>query len=624
MAVSAPVTEEVSRWVSEDQNHWQTRQERFQKDQESFALSKGDTSDWTRSDSDVMILNDPKVIVQKFARLIARHSGIIEVPALRPELADVAQRIENYLYAWQRAIDQRWISGLNNPYRYDQAFYLCLRGWLCTRTMLRPPVSSGGRQPAGRHRQTQDQIATNVAQAVMDPSDAASLYDHQLFDAAVVYPRVSGGRITRVTHTYDSTLGDLRRDPFLGEVVRGERDFEDQDDRTRLKVAAVYWEDVEGTWWHAVLLGSDFWAKPPTELGYCPWTIVLANGASYRATPWDDTAYAELVGTGVLDATTENQKYMNKTLTKLSTLLSVEANPPVTIYSDGRVRRVGLRPGDRNFLLQRDRLEAHRIGPSSTDYNLLWDILSQRQERGTLPNAFWAEGAGVANTSALLAAGRDMLFPFAEAVNQHDASVYRKVLELYRDFGPGQPLPVRPLPGAPLPATVQELTAQEIAAQGVYVDVSRVDMTPTEQAQKINLAIAMVREGIMSRETARGQDWVGLKNPGREQDRIDQEIEQQALREAELAQIAAPPPQPPGPAPQPPGLPSQALPPMLGTGNLQMNQPTQNPLEADLNAVLAQITGGASGGAGAGGLPPVPGTTGLIPGFPPPGALFGV
>jgi hypothetical protein len=217
-----------------------------------------------------------------------------------------------------------------------------------------------------------------------------------------------------------------------------------------------------------------------------------------------------------------------------------------------------------------------------------------------------------------------MLFPFAEAVNQHDAAVYRKVLELYRDFGPGQPLPVRPLPGATLPSTVQELTAQDIAMQGTYVDVSRVDMTPTEQAQKINLALAMVREGVMSRETARGQDWVGLKNPGREQQRIDDEIVQQTMRDAQLAQIAQPPPQPPGPAPLPPGLPAEALPPAFGTGNPLENATITNPLEQDLNAVLAQITGGALGGAGGGGLPPVPGTTAPVAGFPPPGAGFGV
>jgi hypothetical protein len=617
MATTKVVQEDINRWAAQDRNSWETRNARFSRDQDTFSLHAPDRSSWTPQDSDVMIMNDPRVLVKKMARLLARHPGIIEVPARSAELTDVAQRMETFLRNWRAAVEARWIEGLNNPLNFDEAFFLCLRGWLTVRTMLRD-------------------------EAEPDMDDAAGLYDHRLFDPATVYPRVAGGQITRVTHWYRTTMGDVKGDPFLREQIEKNKDYDDVEERTPADVKALYWRDVDGGWWHAVLLGSDSFLKEPTEIGYLPWTIVLANGASYRATPWDESQFIDQVGTGVLDDTVENTRYLNKTVTKLSTLLSLEANPPVTLYSDGRVRRIGLRPGERNFLLQKDRLEAHRIGPNAGDYELLWNILMQRQERGTMPAPFFAEGEGLANTSALLSAGRDLLFPYAAALNAMDRAVYTKVLTLYRDFGPGKPLPVRLPAGAQLGvmggqvAPVTELSAQEIAAQGVHLEITRVDMTPTELSQKVNLSLAMVKEGLISRETARGQDWIGLANPGREQARIQNEMLESVLFEQQLqratggAGVGGPPatgPVPPGPAaplglPPAEGMPAEVLPPTLQSGNLLTNLPVP-PEQAAINAVLAQITGGAMGGAGAGGIPPVPGTTAPVPPmFPPPNRLF--
>lgn len=593
------LADDLNRWATQDRNAWQSRNDRFSRDQDAFVLRKGQTADWTASQDDVMILNDPRVLVKKMARLLARHPGIIEVPARRQELTDAAQRIEIFLRNWRDSINMRWVRGLNNPLPFDEAFFLCLRGWLCCRTMLRDTASP-------------------------DMDDAAGLYDHHIYDPAVVYPRAAAGRITRVTHWYRTTMGEVKADPFLRDQLARMHEYDDAEERTAVDIKALYWEDVDGGYWHAVLMGSDVFLKEPVELGYLPWTIVLANGAAYRATPWDETEFAEQIGTGVLDDTTENTRYLNKTVTKLSTLLSLEANPPVTLYSDGRVRRIGLRPGERNFLLQRDKLEAHRIGPQAQDYELLWNILTQRQERGGMPSPFYAEGEGIANTSALLSAGRDLLFPYASALNAMDQAVYEKVLKLYRDFGPGQPLPVRLPPGSP--ASVAELTPQEIALQGTFVEVTRVDMTPTELAQKVNLSIALVREGIISRETARGQDWVGLANPGREQTRIEQELIEGALFQRQVQQVAASGGPPPGPAgaaapPPPAGLPAEVAPPVLQSGNVMTNLNVP-PEQQMINQALAQITGGALGGGGAGGLPPVPGTTAPVAGFLPPGRLF--
>lgn len=632
--------EQLNEWVRHDMQFWEPRNARFQRDQELYKLTRpGDLRG--RTEADLIVLPDPKILVKKVARLVARHPNVIEVPPAPTTIdSTIAQRIENFLYAWDQSINQRWQMGLHNPYRYDQAFYVALRGWLCERTLL---------YPEGEY--------------YYGPNDAANIWDHEVVDPAHVYPWVSGCQIRRVVHAYGTTVGQLRYDPFYrdGLVNAG---LWDADDRLPVQCHAVYWQDMDNSWWHAVILATGIgpstsgteWVKYPTEIGYNPWTIVVANGAAYRSTPWDDMGYIEDVGTGVLDESVDTFRYLNRMATKLSELLSLEANPPISIYSGaGEVKKVSFEPGARNFLAEKDKLEAHRVGPALGDYQLLWDILMQRLGRAGLPNAFFAEYGGESGFSSavIMAAGKDILFPIVEALNLADAMKYRKVLEVYRDFGPLTPLqsfvPSDSMGGVQSAV----VTADDVVQQGTFVKVTREDMTPQELATRINLGLAMVEAKAMSLETFR-RDWAKMQNPKKENLQVLSELVymnenvvaqliplaltdtgQEMLRRVwEMIQSGvmmpgqmpgqmppgAPPGAPPGPEPAPPGLPSQVLPPNMQTGNLQTNARVAqaNPLAAEQNAILQLLTGGARGGAGAGGTPPRPGAR-PVPLFLPPG-----
>lgn len=659
---------QCQKWAVYDVDRWEARNTRFKDHQDLWLLTKPSTSELAADiPSDLTILNDPKVIVRKTSALIARHPNVIEVPAAPGVEPDVAQRIENFLYSWDQSVNQRWMGGLHAPYRYDQAFYMLLRGWLCERTLLDPDGEDDLRY---------------------DPS---ALWDHQIFDPANIYPHTSGNAVDRVTHVYWASAGDLKNDPFFEDYARDSLRVGKHDevaDGTSIQVRALYWRDASDdqggkghspSWWHAVIGGavspntgyspiqdSEF-IKPPVELGYNPWTITIAKGAAYRQTPWDTAeGYLSEIGTGILDEGYDAYKQISRMATKLATLLSNESNPPISVYLQNNTpKQIRMAPGSRNFFLLKEKMEAHRIGPGAGDFKLLWDILMQRVDRASLPSSFYAEYNGQSGFSAatLMAAGKDILFPFVEGINRADEMKYKKVLEIYRDHGPSRKLPVRMPPdgmGRVLSATIN---ASDIKKQGTYVLIDRDDMTPQELAQKVNIGLAAVREKAISLQTFR-REWMKIKNPDKEnllvlaeQVYLNEQVisqlvpialadtGQEKLRQVwEMVQNPLPPntpggqvqmppgavpgqrqinpANPPGPPALPPGLPSSAMPPIMG-GNLLTNSQVSagNPAGADLNSILAMLTGGAVGGAGGGGLPPVPGSTSPIQQAPPPGRL---
>lgn len=685
-------------WSRADMDKWDLRNSRFERDQGLYELAP--PQDMPRNYKNLVTLNDPRTVVDKVARIVARHPNIIDIDPRPGADPSIAQKMVNALYDIDRAINQNWIEALNSPYRLDQAFSGVLRGWIVSRTMLR---------------------ADQADRLVDDPS---ALWHHEIVDPAVVYPYKAGGKIRRVTHAYQTSVGDMVRDPILRPFL--DPDWFEQDERSLCHVTAIYWEAADGGWYHAIIGGvgpgsglsgsSGMWIKAPVELGYNPWTIVLCGGAGYRETPWDDQNFIEHVGTGILDPIAENQKFVNRMATRLNELLAQESNPAVSFFSaSGQMHRVDIQAGARNYFMKDDKVELHRVGPDQRDFTLLWEIFAKRHGRGALPEALFGDGLSENGLAAAvtLSATRDVLYPYAEGVNTHDALKYKLMLQLYRDFGPNVPIPTKTmgappsampgmggmpggmpgmapsmpgmpgpdpsmvgmggmsLPGGGLSPFGQVLAATldvfELHTQGCYVGVTREDMTPQEIAARINLAMGMVKEGIISRETAR-KDYAKLRNPAQENIKILSEAVYQdpsvirALIPLTLMDTGQPflaqlwsatqnavPPQgpqgPPGGQPQQPGhpqpghpqpghqrppegsegpdngnLPTQVTPPAAAGNQLANARVGQtNPQEALLNEMLAQLTGGAQGGAGMGGTPPPGGAQTATPAFQPPG-----
>lgn len=635
LGASEEVLGQLTTWAARDQDRWEQRNQRFKRQQELYQLKKPANLN-SRYTADITVLNDPKVIVQKVARLIARHPGIIDVPNRAGLNGIIAQKVENWLYAVDQGINQRWMLGLHNPYRYDQAFFQVLRGWGCTCTML---------APEGR-----DYMA----------SDPSALFYQCIVDPADIYPASTTYEVTRVTHAYWSTVQELCDDPMFEDALEPWRYL---DEAQKVQVKAIYWKD-SGSWWHAVLSsmsvkGDSMWIKEPVELGYNPWTITLAGGPAYRRTPWDDLTYLEEIGSGVLEANEDIYAYLNKNATKLSELLSLETNPPVTVtLRGGQMKPIQFHPGARNFLLEREKIEPHRIGPNLQDYKLLWDILEQRAARAGLPAAFFAEYGGESGFSAavLLAAGKDVLFPFTEAVNMQDSLVYRKMLEIYRDHGPSDPLSTYYTTPGDSTVFSAEILPAEIEMQGVFVKVTREDMTPQELAQRITLGLQMMEAKAISMETFR-RDYAQIRNPEAENALVigeaayqNQEVMKalvgpanQASGHDQLRQVweamqnAVPPGAPAGPPGLPPGatgaapgvgapsdmmpqMPQPAggmpgMPPVMPGAQTMNGAPVQQQLPPELAAMQQMMgNGGAIGGAGGGGVPPQ-GLPGLPPGL---------
>jgi hypothetical protein len=641
--------EELRKWASQDINAWEPRNRRMRRDQDLFQATKPDTG--ARNPSDAIILPDPKILVKKLARLIARHPNVIEVQP-RPGIDDpsIAQRVENFLYLLDQSINQRWMLGLNNPFRYDQAQSFLLRGWLAERSLL---VPSG-------ERYMED--------------DPAAIFDSQIIDPALVYPKVAGNRIVRVTHAYDTTVGEIKYDPILY-GKQEPRSWEDMEDSTLLRCMAIYWMDRDGSWWHAVLAtpfatnarnNSEF-LKKPTEIGYNPWTILTANGITHRNTPWETgDAYVEHIGTGVLDESADLFTYLNRAATKINELLSLEANPPAAIYvENGQIKTIDLGPGARNYFTNadRDKIELLRTGPRGDTHQLLMEIIERRLERAGLPAAFYSEMGGESPFSAavLMAAGKDVLFPWVEAINQADAARYKKFLEIYRDYGPSKKLQSYTYAEENSDQLLSaDISSRDIKKQGTNVRITREDMTPQEYGARINLGLAQLARDAISMETFR-REYAKLKNPRAENRKVISEkvytsedviraLIPLALRAEGLpdlqkiwevtqnpmppeqalpdpGQIGGAPGMPPGAPGMPPGMvppmpmgnmpgmpalpPNMGMPPQLNNGLDPMAMLTQNP------QLLAMLTGGAIGGGGMGGLPPIPGTTGQVPPIPP-------
>src|SRR5687768_17569968 len=71
---------ELRTWNHSDIDRWDSRNQRFKKDQELFQLRNPAEGVNAQNAKDVLILPDARILVFKIARLIARHPNVIEVP----------------------------------------------------------------------------------------------------------------------------------------------------------------------------------------------------------------------------------------------------------------------------------------------------------------------------------------------------------------------------------------------------------------------------------------------------------------------------------------------------------------------------------------------------------------
>lgn len=519
-------------------------------------------------------LNDCRVLIQKLSGLVARRDHRIEVPPRGAQNHEAAQRIENALRWMRDYVNLRWQEGIHNPLPYDQAQSLLLRGWITERIILN--------------------------------ADDPTFVDEALVDPIEVYPRKAGNRITRVSHVYTCSLGEV-----LEEFPEARERYEGLDDRRQVEVHAYY--ENEWPYWHAVEAEGE-WVKEPAKLEYWPWIVMVAKGSfSDHATELatKEEAKAE-IGQGFLDCIEDIYGYLNQLVTMGMNTIGKEENPPAVVFTQGGVvKTISLKTGARTVFAAGEDFKVVQVGANEQRIQHLLSAFQDRMNKGGIPAAMFGEGASLESgymSALMMGAAQDTLWTYIKGLEAFHRVRYGKFLELFRDFAT-QSMPFvskANTPGAGLGAARRSwgeaLTVDDVIKNGVYVDVVYEDITPQDRVALANIAKMLVDAKLISLETARGK-FLNLDDPTLENDKVlaDQvnlspevvkALSALNLRRLgrlhELAALneATPPPQP-GAGGGSPGFPP-GMPPM-GPGEPPPGMPPQIPPE--LMAMLAQQGG---------------------------------
>lgn len=504
---STPTVEQVVAWAKHDIDLWADRNDRMKDHQERSELRvSGDTSE----DEEAVVLNDPLVLILKLAGMLAKQPSRIDVVPRKTEYKDLAEAVKNALTWMDVEQDSRRAQSLRTEQKYEEFQSVLLRGWLCAR------------------------VAFNCCDADDDGLDPHEYMPVTVYlaDPALVYPNSTMGTYTRVTHQYEASVGELLNAAELDEKLVSAA-VGDREDSEVVRVTGVY--EYSKRWnYHCVLMGEGpnaVWLKKPTPMDYMPWVIVLAGGMFYRWTPWDtNKEYTKHMGVGILHSVAMNQDYLNRYVSMLATMVGDSADPFIAIYSDnaedeapeGGFKRGGhKRFGKETKLDQLTRMkDVQHTAP-------LVQIFQDRQERGTIPRMLYGGADNTQGKSGYLAAlymaaAYDVVFPYIRAWELFKKLIYRKELEIFKEFAPlDRPLMVLTLPNSETgERNWMEFYPHDVSMQGTHVNTALDPLTIQDKVNLGQLAVMLVREGIISPETARGPEFLRLNDPQTEERRV--------------------------------------------------------------------------------------------------------
>ena len=598
--------DQVMAWAREDVNTWEPRSARMRQEQSIFWLENA--SKLQRGEEEV-VPNDPAIITDKAARILARMDLRVQITPRDPSNAERAQKLENMARQLKEQWTRQWGRGLHADLGYEQAKYLIQRGWVCSR------------------------ITLNTDDNDDDP------ISYSLWDAANVYPHEVGGKVVRVTHRYKARKSSLVQDSALSQA---EEALSTLSDHGLVWVYSMYVLQA-GKWWHMVWggegSGTDVakdgeWLKAPVEIGYNPWVISIAVGTPWRATDWDETEYISHIGESFFTPMMGMYKQQKKMMTMLATIIATMANPPTALFLDdgGRVEasEVKMKPGSR-MVFPKGKIEQYRLGPGLQDIVAYWQMLQDRQNKASFSSASFGDQVGIESgymAESLKSGNADVMFPYTQGMLAHWRELLERSFQILANHWPGQ-MDVFIKQSVNRPAGWDTVEARDIIEERPFVDVSFSNQSLQERVQLGNLAAMLTREHIISPETARDTEFMNIDDPFLEEQRVmaalvktdpnmikamipislaflGMNLEKQlygTMHGQEIAQLlmmgmmgGQAPGMPPGAAP---GMNGVAMPPGMATG-----MPTRD----DMGAPGGVMPGGAAvGGGGQGGVPPTPG-----------------
>jgi hypothetical protein len=483
-----PSKEDVIRWSNMDVTFWNARNTRMKQDQDRFDLIPKVKA---KKGTFRVYLNDPRVIIEKLAGMTSRRDHRIQVPAKGASNIGPAQRIENGCRWWAARNASEWEEGLHNPLAYDQCISMFLRGWTCSRMVL---------------------------------DDSREGYVREdLFDPTTVYPKYSNNRVTRITHRYATTIGDLIED-----FPKARKLFNTVDLDVEIECTGFYIN--KPPFFHSVI-ANDVFVKPPTAIGYWPWVIGIAKGTfSHSPLGKDKGRLSAHIGEGYLEALRNMLDSMNQFVTILANLPARALNPPMVLKTvDGEPKAVSPEAGETSVLLTTEDYNILDLKPDMANFIPLLTTFQDRINKGALPAALFGEGTSLESgfmSALLMNAAQDNIWPFIKGLSGYHGRRYAKFLEIFSMWSRGEMDFVAPHAGddskleSGIPVWSEEgLTKNDVLSNGTYVKVIYEEISPQDRVALGNLAALLVRENVVSMKFAR-EKYLDIDDP----DKIDDEI----------------------------------------------------------------------------------------------------
>lgn len=498
-------------------DYWQARNERMVEDEKMLKLIdplESKVGDNEIGASESLVLNDPYVIVEKVANMISGNEPIINIVPKDAGMKHIAQIVEDFLWWWRDEANIRWMGNLNNNLNRDEVYYLASRGWLAGRIML-------------------------------DPADEEFPFRYDLIDPIQVYPQPGAKEVRWVFHVYKDSkthvMNDFGWDDDL--LQRIEEITNNLGEHNTVEVSS-YFDDT----WHVVMIDDkEIWSAPH-NYGFVPFVIAIAFGPPFRRTDpsyassaekrdtnitWSTkSVHAELTenftkwwGVSIFQGIKDVYRKMNKLASAILTEAMKAPNPPIVIWTNAQgeaeAKSIDTGIGATNYLLSnQENYQVVNYGFKPGELAPLMQLLSDARNRGSLPSVMYGEGANFLSGFAvnLLTSGaRDIAFPLLKSHEWYLQRLFRSVLRLFAEH---YTLPIS-LIGRDLdsPSTTNArskyttIRPEQVKEIGYSSQVFYKNFGPMDKQVNASVAAMLVDKKIISLDTARGEEFLGLRSP---------------------------------------------------------------------------------------------------------------
>ncbi len=504
---------------------WRPRNERMMEDEQFYKLQvpvEPRIGDDQVGASETMVLNDPYVIVEKISNMISSQDPVINVISQDPGKKEEVEKIRDFLRWWSDEANSIWINKLNNHMNRDEIYYLALRGWLAGRIML-------------------------------DPGDPDFPYRYDLIDPIHVFPQVGNKGLNWVFHIYNDTKINILNDLGWNNDIlqRIEETTKSSPETSSIEIAS-YYDDV----WHVLFINDiEVWSAPH-NYGFVPWQISICFGppirrtdpkysnansaldanntgfSIYRSKGETGTDFTKWWGVSVFQGIKDVYSKLNKLSSAILTEAMKAPNPPVVVYTDNsgmaEGKTIDTSIGATSYLKKdQEDYKIAEFGFRPSELQPLMQLLTDARNRGSLPSVMYGEGANFMSGFAvnLLTSGaRDLLYPLIKSHENYKQELFRKVLKLTANFYPFPIQMVRSNPTTGIRDTLTTITGDEIKAVGYRTIVYYKNIGPQDKNMSAQTAAFLVDKKIISLDTARGEEFLGLRDPGLENDKVLGEI----------------------------------------------------------------------------------------------------